>query len=161
MNPITDGIVGAVSSVVNNIITRIWPDPAQQAAAQLELAKLAQSGELAELAAATDLAKGQIAINLEEAKSTNWWVAGWRPGLGWVGVVSLFCYYVPYCLVATVIWAHQCWITDKLASRPDLGITDLLGLMGQCWVLQDCEHSRKLKVARATGDSLVAISSTI
>ena len=32
---------------------------------------------------------GQIAINKEEAKSTNIFVAGWRPFIGWVGGVSL------------------------------------------------------------------------
>ena len=26
----------------------------------------------------------QIAVNTEEAKSTNWFVAGWRPFVGWV-----------------------------------------------------------------------------
>jgi len=31
----------------------------------------------------------QIATNTEEAKSTNWFVAGWRPFVGWVGGVGL------------------------------------------------------------------------
>lgn len=31
----------------------------------------------------------QIAVNTEEAKSTNWFVAGWRPAVGWVGAFSL------------------------------------------------------------------------
>lgn len=31
----------------------------------------------------------QIATNTEEAKSTNWWVAGWRPYVGWIGGTSL------------------------------------------------------------------------
>lgn len=26
----------------------------------------------------------QIGVNAEEAKSTNWWVAGWRPYIGWI-----------------------------------------------------------------------------
>ena len=26
----------------------------------------------------------QLDVNKEEAKSTNWFVAGWRPGIGWV-----------------------------------------------------------------------------
>ena len=32
----------------------------------------------------------QIAVNTEEAKSENLFVAGWRPAVGWVGAVSLF-----------------------------------------------------------------------
>jgi hypothetical protein len=102
LNPLADGIVGAVSSVVNNVITRIWPDPAEQAKAQLAFAQLEQSGQLAELTAATDLAKAQIGVNLKEAESSSFWIAGWRAGLGWVGVVALFCYYVPYAIVATI-----------------------------------------------------------
>jgi hypothetical protein len=31
----------------------------------------------------------QIAANTAEAKSTNWWVAGWRPFVGWVGAMGL------------------------------------------------------------------------
>lgn len=66
-----------------SLIDRIFPDPAQQAAAQLELAKLAQTGELAQLAAATDLAKGQLQINTAEASNPNLFVSGWRPFIGW------------------------------------------------------------------------------
>lgn len=31
----------------------------------------------------------QIAVNQEEAKSTNWFVAGWRPFVGWICGVAL------------------------------------------------------------------------
>lgn len=31
----------------------------------------------------------QLAVNAEEAKSTNWFVAGWRPAVGWVCAISL------------------------------------------------------------------------
>ena len=33
--------------------------------------------------------KGQMAINLEEAKSEHLFVAGWRPAVGWIGAMSL------------------------------------------------------------------------
>jgi hypothetical protein len=65
------------------LIERVFPDPAAQAAAQLELARLAQTGELAHLAADTDLAKGQLQINAAEATSANLFVSGWRPAIGW------------------------------------------------------------------------------
>ena len=32
----------------------------------------------------------QLEINLQEAKSEKFWVAGWRPGLGWVCVGAWF-----------------------------------------------------------------------
>lgn len=61
----------------NKVIDRLFPDPAQKAAAQLELFKLQQSGELQQIA-------GQMEINKEEAKSSSIFVSGWRPFIGWV-----------------------------------------------------------------------------
>lgn len=127
MNPL---FIGPLADLIKTVLNRILPlDPEKAAEAQLELLKLTQSGELAELAAATDLAKGQLAVNAAEATSTNLFVSGWRPAVGWTAAISLFTYYVPYCLVATYVWAHQVWISGQLVSRPDLGITDLLGLV--------------------------------
>jgi hypothetical protein len=81
--------LGSVFDFGSKLIERIWPDPAQRAQASLELAKLQQSGELQKLALETDLLKGQLQINQEEAKSTNWFVAGWRPAVGWTCAAGL------------------------------------------------------------------------
>ncbi len=76
--------LGSLFDFGGKLIDKLLPDPVQKAQALLELEKLHQSGDLAKLAAETDLAKGQLAINQEEAKSTNWFIAGWRPFVGWV-----------------------------------------------------------------------------
>lgn len=68
----------------SKVIDRIWPDPAQKAQAQLELFKLQQSGELAKIAADTDLAKAQLAVDQVEAASPNMFIAGGRPFTLWV-----------------------------------------------------------------------------
>ena len=81
--------VTAAFQLGGKLLDRFFPDPAKRAEAQIELVKLQQTGELAHLAAETDLAKGQIAINVEEAKSTSLWVSGWRPCVGWVGAGGL------------------------------------------------------------------------
>lgn len=47
-----------------------------------ELAAQVQQVEL-------EIAKGQLAVNVEEAKNTNWFVAGWRPAVGWLCVIGL------------------------------------------------------------------------
>lgn len=65
--------ISAALDIGGKVIDRLWPDPTQRAAAQLELLKLQQSGELA-----------QIAVNQEEAKSSSLFVAGWRPAVGWI-----------------------------------------------------------------------------
>lgn len=70
--------VTAALDIGGKLIDRIFPDPAQAAAAKLELVRLERSGELA-----------QIAVNVEEAKSTNWFVAGGRPFVIWVCAIAL------------------------------------------------------------------------
>ncbi len=84
--PLLDGIL--------KVVDKIIPDPAAKAEAQLKLLQLQQTGELAELTADTDLAKGQMAINQEEAKSDNLFVSGWRPAVGWVCVAAFAAKYI-------------------------------------------------------------------
>lgn len=81
--------LGSLFDFGGKLIDKIFPDPQKAQEAKIELFKLQQNGELALLAAETQLAKGQLDVNLEEAKSTNWWVAGWRPACGWVGATGL------------------------------------------------------------------------
>ena len=81
--------LGSLFDFGGKLIDKIFPDPQKAQEAKIELFKLQQTGELAQLAANTQLAKGQLDVNLEEAKSTNWWVAGWRPACGWVGAAGL------------------------------------------------------------------------
>lgn len=82
--------VSALLDVGGKIIERLWPDPAQRDAAKLELFKLQQSGELAQLAAQTELAKGQLEVNKAEAASGNAYASSWRPTVGYVCVAGLF-----------------------------------------------------------------------
>ena len=69
--------VTALFEVGSKVLDRILPDPAQQAAAKLELMKLQQNGELAQIT-------GQMEINKVEAASSSLFVSGWRPSIGWV-----------------------------------------------------------------------------
>jgi hypothetical protein len=69
--------VSAIFEVGSKVLDRILPDPAQQAAAKLELMKLQQNGELAQIT-------GQMDINKVEAASSSLFVSGWRPAIGWI-----------------------------------------------------------------------------
>ena len=69
--------VSALLDIGGKVMDRVWPDPAQAAAAKLELMKLQQSGELAQIA-------GQMDINRVEAANPSVFVSGWRPSIGWV-----------------------------------------------------------------------------
>lgn len=100
-DPITAGL-----DFVGKIADKIWPDPKARQEGLIKLKELEQAGELAYLASETDLAKGQQAINLEEAKSTQLWVAGARPFFMWVCGVAFAYHYVlqpflAFCFAAT------------------------------------------------------------
>ena len=69
--------IGAVADFAGKVLERIFPDPTERLKAQTALAQLQTSGELAQLA-------NQAEINKVEAASTNWFIAGWRPFVGWI-----------------------------------------------------------------------------
>jgi hypothetical protein len=69
--------IGAVADFAGKVLERIFPDPTERMKAQTALTQLQESGELAKLA-------GQMEINKVEAASTNWFIAGWRPFVGWI-----------------------------------------------------------------------------
>lgn len=130
--------LGAVFDFGSKVLERIFPDPTERLKAQTALTQLKESGELAKLTAETDLAKLQAQTNIEEAKSTNWWVAGWRPGIGWICGVILALTYIPKAIALTAFWCVQVYLTFShpdaklpgLPTFPDLGVTDVLGLLG-------------------------------
>ena len=80
MNPL---LLGPLFELGKGLIDRLFPDPAAAAAAKMKLFEMQQNGELAALAAETDLAKAQIGVNAVEGSNTNLFVAGWRPFVGW------------------------------------------------------------------------------
>jgi hypothetical protein len=63
----------AALDIGGKVISRLWPDPADQAKAQLALLELAQRGDLA-----------QIEVNKVEAASSSAFTSSWRPFIGWI-----------------------------------------------------------------------------
>lgn len=81
--------ITAALELGTSLINKIWPDPAQQAAATLKLKELAQQGDLAQLNAEVKLLVAQIQLNTVEAAHDSIFVAGWRPAVGWVCCIGL------------------------------------------------------------------------
>ena len=127
MNPL---LLSGLFDLGKGLIDRLFPDPAAKAAAQLELLRMEQTGALAQLAAETDLAKLQIQTNIEEAKSTNWWVAGWRPAVGWVcGAGLAYAALVePFARFAAKVWFG--YTGDFPVIDTDLTLQILMGMLG-------------------------------
>lgn len=127
MNPL---LLSGLFDLGKGLIDRLFPDPAAKAAAQLELLRMEQTGALAQLAAETDLAKLQVQVNLEEAKSANWFVAGWRPFIGWtcgcgLAYVSII---EPLARFSAQVWFHYTGSFPVIDTTITMQV--LLGMLG-------------------------------
>ena len=103
------GDVGEVIKDVREAITgKAIEDPAKKAEIELKLKELEQAINL-----------GQIEVNKAEANNTNWFVAGWRPAIGWIGAFALGYTYI---LSPLIDWA--CALADLhiATPRPDMGM---------------------------------------
>lgn len=78
MSPLIAPILG----IVGQIFDRVVPDKAAAEKAKLEMEAALMSQEFS-------LALEQIKVNTEEAKSTYFFTAGWRPACGWIGAFAL------------------------------------------------------------------------
>jgi hypothetical protein len=120
--------ISAVLGIGEKLIGHFFPDPKDADNAKLKLLQLQQSGDLAEMT-------GQLEINKIEAEHPSMFVAGGRPFIIWVCGVALALSYIPKALFLSVFWAYQAYSTihaggTVLPVFPDLGVTDLLGLLG-------------------------------
>jgi len=118
MNP----LFGILSSLIAPLLDRI-PDPNARATAKEELEK--QLVGIVQEATA-----GQIEVNKTEAAHRSIFVAGWRPAIGWVCAVSLGTYYVPALLVGNALWVWACVQSGSMVERPEMDVTEILGLVG-------------------------------
>jgi hypothetical protein len=85
--------------------------------------------EQARIDQATDLA--QVEVNKIEAASSSTFVAGWRPAVGWVGVLGLAYQFLGYPLMQWV-WSFgqgMDWIPKGLNPPPDLATDQLMVLL--------------------------------
>lgn len=121
--------ISAALDIGGKLIDRLWPDATQAAAAKLELLKMQQTGELAQLTAETELAKGQIEVNQAEAGSSSLFVAGWRPWIGWVCGVAFAYHFVVQPILAFILAATGHPVTLPTFNMDAL-YTVLLGMLG-------------------------------
>lgn len=90
--------IGEAIAAGLRIVDKFVPDPEEKARAEAELR-----------AALLAWDQGQSATNAAEAQSGNWFVAGWRPWIGWVCGVALA---VQFVFGPLAVWACE------LAGRP-------------------------------------------
>ncbi|MDD2307761.1 MAG: 3TM-type holin [Prolixibacteraceae bacterium] len=127
----------AIFDLGKTAIEKIWPDPTQRAEEILKLETLKQNGQIAELNSVVQQMMGQLDINKIEASNPNLFVSGWRPSIGWVGMLCLALAFIPKAIVLTIIWTYQSYLVINgqaldviLPQFPDLGVGDVIALLG-------------------------------
>lgn len=104
---------------VGNVIDKLFTSEDERLSHAEVMERLKQQPEMA-----------QIELNKVEAAHASVFVAGWRPAIGWVCAASMAVYYVPRFAVGTVMWCIAAWGQDTLPPMPEMGISDILGLVG-------------------------------
>lgn len=82
-----------LDTIINRVFDLI-PDPQKKAEAQLNYQKERDAYNQSIVGALSAIDQKQADTNIEEAKSTNWWIAAARPSLMWVFVASFTWQYV-------------------------------------------------------------------
>lgn len=118
--------IGEVASAAKSILGMFFADKTEE--------------EKEKIAATFALMQGQLDVNKVEAASPSTFVAGWRPYIGWIAGTALGMVYMPKALVMTIVWTYEAfrivshWNGEAsipaLPPYPDLGVTDLIGLLG-------------------------------
>lgn len=116
-------LLGKLVDPVSDILDKVVEDKDQKARLAHEIATMAERH-------AQELARGQIEINKEEAKSRNIFIAGWRPFVGWTCGLALFWHFLglPVTLFITG------WFDLQHPPLPEFDMeslmTVLLGMLG-------------------------------
>lgn len=119
----------AIASIIGKVIDRAWPDPAQKAEAARALAELQQAGEFKLIDAELEAARLQANVNAQEAQSTDRFVSGWRPFVGWVCGSALAWHYIGRPLLSWTLL-----LSGVAEPIPEIEVGDLLvvllGMLG-------------------------------
>lgn len=124
MNPL---MVGGIVEAVGNLADDLFTSDEERAKADIEAMQVGLEAARVD----ADLIKGQHEINKVEAAHTSIFVAGWRPAIGWVGVLALGYQFILYPLM-TWAWAWlqaQGWVPGAVEPPPILDIEALMVLM--------------------------------
>lgn len=76
---------GDLIKEIGATVRQVIPNPEAQREFDLKIAELADKADERE----NELLQGQIETNKVEASSSNLFVAGWRPAIGWIGAAAL------------------------------------------------------------------------
>lgn len=112
-------VIGLVGSILDKVIPD--RDAAEKAKQQMTLLMANQEFQ-------TQLA--QIQVNMEEAKTGNWFTSGWRPFIGWTcGLSFAYAYLILPFLKFGVYYYGTAEIVKQVATLPDLDLATMLPVL--------------------------------
>ena len=116
-------LIPSLIDIASKVIDRVVPDKESAEKAKRELVSAENQQEFA-------LLIEQIKVNAEEAKSVHWFVAGWRPAIGWTCGFGLAYAAVlePFARFAATVWFD--YTGDFPVIDTTLTMQVLLGLLG-------------------------------
>lgn len=106
-----------VLNIGSTLIDRLVPDKNAAASLKGEMLQLGLQGEL-------NSAIAQVQVNAVEAASPSWFVAGWRPAVGWVCVTGL-----GYQFLLCPLFTFFAGIAGSKVVAPSLDIASLMALL--------------------------------
>ena len=116
-------LIPQLAPIIGGVLDRFFPNKEKAAEAQraIETALIDNSAQI-------NLA--QLEINKEEAKSSNIFVAGWRPFIGWTCGIALFWHYVG--LQITTFFIAWFGYDEPVLPTFDMSslMTILMGMLG-------------------------------
>ena len=116
MNPLAVSAVGGIIGTIGNVIDDLVATDAERMSAQIELSKIDAS-----------LLTAQMEVNKAEASHASIWVAGWRPGVGWVALPRWL----------TSFWFTPCWSGAGHCCKPMAGFQEPWRIL-PCWTPMRC-----------------------
>ena len=122
--------LGSVFDFLSKGIDKLFPDKDAADKVKFEMMKLQQEGAFKELELEFQARANQTKINEVEAASSNMFVSGWRPGIGWVCVAA---YAFNYLVLPMANWGAQFWVANAptIVALDTSELTTLLfGMLG-------------------------------
>jgi preprotein translocase subunit SecY len=95
---------GAAANLIDNVVDKVWPNPADKAKAEATVIQAAANAALANL-------QQQMSVMLAEAQSTDKWTSRARPSFLYV----MYCM-ILICIPFGILWAFSPEIAERMAK---------------------------------------------
>jgi hypothetical protein len=129
VNLLSGGLLGGVSKVIDSIRGKSPEDAAKLAEIQAKYQTEFLNAQVEQRKADLQELQMQADVNKTEAASGSIFVAGWRPGIGWICGAAFACNYV---VGPILTWVGH--LTGKPLAFPVIDMADLmpvlLGMLG-------------------------------